>query len=426
MQLTASADLREFYEKYPYPCFDEDLGDMLAGRQVVIGNPRHWHNMYFPSRPPADRLDVLVAGCGTREAARLAAGSPAARIAGIDLSEASLAETRRLKTKHGLDNLELRQLALEDAAELDRDFDLIFCSGVLHHLEDPLAGFAALRGVLRRGGAMNIMLYGRYGRLGIDMLREILRRAGARCGEAGIAEARRWFWSLPRQNPFRDSLLRLNDINYDSGVADLLLHPRERSFAVPEIYEFLARSGLVLQRFLCQAHYKPRCSAIAADPVLLERAQSLPPSEQYAITELLRGDIKKHVFIACRDDRPVAEYAIDFSGEDWRRFVPIRNPGLEASRDNLPPAGIARLRWAVHDYPEIAAVVDDNQARLFDLVNGERTIAEIVAASAITGVAAGPGEYARNFFESMWDFDYFWFRKPTGAGGPGLAPESMS
>lgn len=418
MQLAASADLQRFYEKYPYPCHDEDLGEMLAGRQVVIGNPRHWYHAYFPSRAPSEPLDVLVAGCGTREAARLAAGSPEARITGIDLSEASLAATRRLKEKHGLDNLDLRRLSLEDAAALDRGFDLIFCSGVLHHLADPLAGLAALRGVLRPGGAMNIMLYGRHGRLGIDMLREILRRSGARCDAEGIAEARRWFWNLPRQNPFRESLLRLNDINYDAGVADLLLHPRERNYTVPEIYEFLSRAGLVLQRFLCQAHYKPRCSAIATDPALLERTQSLPPSEQYAVTELFRGDMKKHVFIACRGDRPVSEYAIDFSGDGWRQYIPIRNPGLEASRDNLPQGAIARLRWGAHEYPEIAANVDDSQARLFDLVNGERTIAGILAASGVCGEPAALDAYARNFFESMWDFDYFWFRKPPSADGP--------
>lgn len=426
MQLAASADLQQFYEKYPYPCYDEDLGEMLAGRQVVIGNPRHWYHAYFPSRAPSERLDVLVAGCGTREAARLAAGSPEARITGIDLSETSLAHTRRLKQKHGLDNLELRQLALEDAARLERDFDLIFCSGVLHHLADPHAGLAALRGVLRPGGAINIMLYGRYGRLGIDMLQEILRRCGARCDAEGIAEARRWFWSLPRQNPFRESLLRLNDINYDAGVADLLLHPRERSYSVPDVYEFLSRAGLVLQRFLCQAHYKPRCSAIATLPALLERTQSLPPSEQYAITELFRGDMKKHVFIACRDDRPVSDYAIEFSGDAWRQYIPIRNPGLEASRDNLPQGAIARLRWGAHEYPEIAAVVDDSQARLFDLVNGERTIAAIVAASGVGGQPAALDAYARNFFESMWDFDYFWFRKPPAAGGPAALSETWS
>jgi SAM-dependent methyltransferase len=296
---------------------------------------------------------------------------------------------------------------------------------VLHHLADPLAGLAALRGVLRPGGAMNIMLYGRYGRLGIDMLQEILRRTGAACDTAGIADARRWFWNLPRQNPFRDSLLRLNDINYDAGVADLLLHPRERNYTVPEIYEFLSRAGLVLQRFLCQAHYKPRCSAIATEPALLERTQSLPPSGQHAITELFRGDMKKHVFIACRDDRPVSEYGIDFAGDGWQQLVPIRNPGIEASRDNLPPGGIARLRWGVHEYPEIAAVVDDSQARLFDLVNGERTIAEIIAASGVPGDPGALDGYARNFFESMWDFDYFWFRKPPDAPGPVLVSEPL-
>jgi 2-polyprenyl-3-methyl-5-hydroxy-6-metoxy-1,4-benzoquinol methylase len=42
-------------------------------------------------------------------------------------------------------------------------FDYIDCCGVLHHLEDPAAGLAALKSVLDPAGGIGLMLYGTLG-----------------------------------------------------------------------------------------------------------------------------------------------------------------------------------------------------------------------------------------------------------------------
>ena len=70
---------------------------------------------------------------------------PRARDRGIDVSPTSLEHTERLKQNYNLTNLETQQLAIENVAELDQSFDLIICTGVLHHLADPDAGLRALR-----------------------------------------------------------------------------------------------------------------------------------------------------------------------------------------------------------------------------------------------------------------------------------------
>ena len=61
---------------------------------------------------------------------------------------------QRLKQQYNLTNLEARQLPIEQAAALGRTFDLIVCTGVLHHLADPDAGLRALRSVLKPDGVM--------------------------------------------------------------------------------------------------------------------------------------------------------------------------------------------------------------------------------------------------------------------------------
>ncbi len=56
--------------------------------------------------PYREDLDILVAGCGTSQAAKHAIRQPVARVVGIDVSETGLAHTRKLKDKYGLANLE--------------------------------------------------------------------------------------------------------------------------------------------------------------------------------------------------------------------------------------------------------------------------------------------------------------------------------
>jgi 2-polyprenyl-3-methyl-5-hydroxy-6-metoxy-1,4-benzoquinol methylase len=79
-------------------------------------------------------------------------------VVGIDVSVTSPEHTERLKQKYNLRNLETRQVQIEDVNELERQFDHIICTGVLHHLADPDAGLRALRSVLKPDGAMYLMI----------------------------------------------------------------------------------------------------------------------------------------------------------------------------------------------------------------------------------------------------------------------------
>ena len=89
-------------------------------------------------------LDILIAGCGTNQAAIFAYTNPAAKVVGVDISQPSLDHQQYLKDKHGLWNLELHLLPIEEVPTLGLDFDLVVSTGVLMVLADPLAGMKAL------------------------------------------------------------------------------------------------------------------------------------------------------------------------------------------------------------------------------------------------------------------------------------------
>ncbi|MEZ5583578.1 MAG: hypothetical protein R3F37_13285 [Candidatus Competibacteraceae bacterium] len=63
------------------------------------------------------------------------------------------------------------QMDLLELSRLERDFDIVECTGVLHHLRDPLQGGRAVISRLRVGGIVHISLYSELARRGLVRVR---------------------------------------------------------------------------------------------------------------------------------------------------------------------------------------------------------------------------------------------------------------
>ena len=192
------------------------------------------YHMLWPGESYREDLDILVAGCGTSQAARHAIRQPAARVFGIDISSTSLDHTLALKEKHNLNNLQVLQLPIERVHELERQFDKIICTGVLHHLSDPHVGLRSLRVALKTNGAMHLMVYAAYGRTGIYMLQEYCRRLGIAASEGEIEDLAAALKELPHGHPLDHLLRESPDFRHPRALADALLNPRDRAFTVPQ------------------------------------------------------------------------------------------------------------------------------------------------------------------------------------------------
>ena len=189
-----------------------------------------------------------------------------AKVTGIDFSATSIESTNDLKQRYSLDNLTLRRLPIERAGELETLFDQIVCTGVLHHLVDPDAGLAALRNVLKQDGAMYLMVYAPYGRAGIYMLQEFCRRLGITATDEGIRDLIIALKLLPPGHPLETLLREAPDFKHEAALADALLHPQDRSYSVPQLFEFLKKGGMRFGRWLQQASYSPKCGVMAQMP----------------------------------------------------------------------------------------------------------------------------------------------------------------
>lgn len=336
----------------------------------------------------------IVAGCGTNQAAVFAYTNPGAQVVAIDVSAPSLDHHRFLKEKYALKNFSLHRLPIEEVGSLQRDYDLVVSTGVLHHMASPEAGMRALAAVLRPEGVAAIMLYARYGRIGVEMLQGVFRDLGLEQDEPSLAVVKAAVAALPQDHPLRSYLAVAPDLTFDAGLVDTFLHSRNRSYTVADCLDLVAAGGLVFQDWFLKSSYEP---AVAPGKPFFTAVAALPKQERWAVMERVNHRNGCHFFTACRPERPPATYRIDVASGAALDAVPCFR-----YRCGLDGEKITRPGWSTPLAPE--------QLALVRLVDGRRTIREIIAgASGPPQAERNPTErerFARAVFESLVNRDF--------------------
>jgi SAM-dependent methyltransferase len=404
---TSSIDpVRDFYTSHPYPPPLDDLDRLRDAWQAANPN-RAEHHLLWPDREYGSDLDVLVAGCGTWQAAKYALCHPDARVLGIDVSSTSLEHTDALKRKYNLTNLATQQLPIENVAKLDQRFDLILCTGVLHHLVDPDAGLRALGSVLRSEGAMYLMVYAPFGRTGVYMLQEYCRRLGIGTSREEIHDLTAALKVLPQRHPLLAALGSSRESLNAEALVDALLNPRDRTYSVPELFDFIERNGLTLGRWYWQAPYLPQCGSIANTPHA-SKLTALAGREQYTAMELWRGLMTIHSLVVHRGGANKDGSKVRFDDDRYLLYVPIRLPWTVCDQEGLP-SGVSGVLWnQTHTFDDLFLVIDEREKRMFDAIDGRRSISEILE-------TVNEKETSPLFFEKLWWYDQVVFDTSTAA-----------
>jgi SAM-dependent methyltransferase len=401
----AADPISEFYTKHPYPPPLENLDrarDLWQDENVH----RAEYHLLWPHKEYRAELDVLIAGCGTWQAAKFALTHPAARVLAIDISPTSLEHTEALKQKYDLANLETRELPIENVGDLDHRFDLVVSTGVLHHLVDPDAGLRALRSVLSAEGVMYLMLYAPYGRTGVYMLQEYCRRLGVGTTPQEIDDLTKVLRFLPQHHPLVLMMRGSREGLDANALVDAVLNPRDRTYSVPQLFEFLERSDLKFARWYWQAPYLPHCGAISDTPHA-SRLAALPERDQYTQLELWRGLMTNHDFVA-QLAAAKNEATIRFDDEEYLRYVPIRRAWTICVKDRLPEGAAGILANQTHLFDDLFLPINEQQKQMYDAIDGRRSVSEIVE------TADGAPDLARDFFQKLWWYDQVVFDTSRG------------
>jgi SAM-dependent methyltransferase len=138
----------------------------------------------------------------------------------------------------GVDNVRFAHGDLLSMSAPDALFAIVSCSGVLHHLSDPLAGWRQLRHVLAPHGVMKIGLYSTAARASVHAARAVARDLGVTADDSGLRAVREALVALPALHPAR-GVLSFVDFFSLSGLRDLVMHVQERTYTIPEISDAL-------------------------------------------------------------------------------------------------------------------------------------------------------------------------------------------
>ena len=158
----------------------------------------------------------------------------------VDLSLNSLSYALRKTNELGFSNIEYAQADITELGGLGRQFDLIECSGVLHHLGDPLDGWQILVNLLRPRGIMKIGLYSEIARQHIVLGRSLIAEKGYSTSPEDIRRCRQDFITMAEDgNPTVAKICNWVDFFSLSECRDLLFHVQEHRFTLPQIEEAL-------------------------------------------------------------------------------------------------------------------------------------------------------------------------------------------
>lgn len=369
--------LAEQYDAFPYPA--RDPAD--EARRLIEGSPSHPveidHFLFGGRRDWSAPFRALVAGGGTGDGLVMLAqklvdiGCPA-EIVYADLSPSARRIAEARITARGLDGV---RFVTGDFTEVPGRFDYIDCCGVLHHMEDPPAGLAALAGKLAPGGGMGLMVYAPLGRTGVYPLQAAFR---ALLAEVPLAErparARQVLAALPEHAWIHLNPHLGDHLASDAGLHDLLLNARDRPYTIAEFVGLIEGAGLGLVSPVEPGRYDP-ARHLPPEAGLGDRLKALGPVERMALAENLSGDLKTHVVYVAEAGRAAKAEA----RPDRPDAVP-RLAGLPAAQLARQLARGRRVS-ATMGTARLPLALGAEAAPLVAAIDGRRSLGDIAAAT---------------------------------------------
>jgi len=229
------SNVKNQYESFPYPRWDK----LDYKKPTNYGSALSY---VYPDTPISDRyfsenLDILIAGCGTgRHALNVAKYFNRVNVTAIDLSQKSLAFAHGKAKELGIDNIDFKLADLTTLKVLPIEYDIIECSGVLHHIPAYKVALNALLRNLKPNGLIKISLYSQYARSSVNQVRGLFSRDIENIDSQKIKVIRQ---AILQGEVIEDagSIIRSDDFYSMSGTIDLLFHQYERQFTPLDIQE---------------------------------------------------------------------------------------------------------------------------------------------------------------------------------------------
>jgi SAM-dependent methyltransferase len=317
-----SQAVQQLYDTYPFP--PETLLDEPPPGYNWRWNWPVAYSFCTGQKPKNQAIRILDAGCGTGVGTDyLVHLNPEANVTAIDLSGGALEVAKERCQRSGADRVTFHHLSIYDVGQLEGEFDLINCVGVLHHLPDPIRGIKALASKLAPGGLFHIFVYAELGRWEIQLMQKAIallqnnstleQRTGENYQE-GVKIGRQIFAALPENNRIlkREKERWAMENHRDANFADMYVHPQEVDYNIDTLFELIDAAELEFLGF-SNLEYWNLERLVGKEAELMERAQQLSDRQRYRLIELLDPEVTHYEFFLTRPPLAIADWSNDES-----------------------------------------------------------------------------------------------------------------
>ena len=322
------------YNTYPFP--PDPLSDLEPPGYNWRWNWTAAYSFCTGMKPKTQDIRILDAGCGTGSGTDyLIHLNPEAEVTAIDLSEKALEVAEERCNRSGViakhaKPVQFRQLKLEEATQLEGEFDFINCVGVLHHLPEPEKGIQAIAKKLKPGGILHIFVYAELGRWEISLMQKAIALfQGDKRGDYrdGVKVGRDIFANLPEQNRLLQQEKKLWSLenHRDESFADMYVHPQEIDYNVETLFDLIEASNLNFVGF-SNPRYWNLDRLVGKSEDLMERAKGLSDRERYRLIELLDPSLTHYEFFLAKSPLEIEDWSDDRTLE---QAIPECSPCLQ-------------------------------------------------------------------------------------------------
>jgi tetratricopeptide (TPR) repeat protein/2-polyprenyl-3-methyl-5-hydroxy-6-metoxy-1,4-benzoquinol methylase len=237
-----SVKVRAQYEKNPYPRW-VNLGLPLNSESISKVVSQSKIKLFDSEICQVNSPDILIAGCGTgQHSIGTAARFRNSKVLAIDLSLSSLSYAKRKTEELGITDIEYMQADILKLEQLDRQFNIIESVGVLHHMDNPMAGWKVLTNCLKDGGLMKIGLYSELARQHIKKIRHEISQSDIDSSDLAMKSFRADVMTSDLEHHNR--IVNSPDFYSLSTFRDLLFHVQEHRFTIPQLIKCLEELDL--------------------------------------------------------------------------------------------------------------------------------------------------------------------------------------
>ena len=245
-----SIKLRKQNEENPYPRWEK------CSYPISFNNLKDFKNnqnlkICLNDNKLLNNLNILIPGCGTgKKAIQTAMKFPNSKIIAFDLSKSSVAFAARKAKDIGVYNIDFQVGDILELQTLNRKFDIIECSGVLHQLEDPMKGLSILRSILEKNGLISLSLYSQYARSEFNIAKEVIKNSKLKDSTKDILKFRHYVIDVNDEllNPLMFRSENNKEINSSdfyslSKFRDLIFQKKEQQFNIRQINELIKKNN---------------------------------------------------------------------------------------------------------------------------------------------------------------------------------------